>query len=199
MNTMAEYIVDLNSQQLTMLMHVLETEDEPECYSFFEFLKIDVPLAPLYLISDISSKNQDGIHSIEYYDIITFRIFICELFYNAVRMFPEVSEYTITCKTKKVTTKMIFSTKFENLVDDQRQRAMVVIHRYVNGDPEPESFVLNKNHLFYLYVANRCHELKIDIINGLIMLMYGMDDPRPEVTTECKINHEYFKKQLKIK
>ena len=54
--------------------------------------------------------------STEYWRYISFRTMICEMIYQAVNLFPEIEEYTITCTSNSIITTLQLGIYSDNIV-----------------------------------------------------------------------------------
>ena len=110
-----------------------------------------------------------------YYNYISFKQLICELFYRAITSIPNtISEYTIKCENNLGTT-LIKIGIFEELDDDgEKCIAKVVTSTY--------TYCLCKNDVHSIFIANRTNRVDEDVISSLMVLLYGTGD-EPRVTT----------------
>ena len=152
---------------------------------YFEFLKrIKHELSPTSCIGDINMKSIYKVKSFDYYSIISFRIFICELFYRAIHCFPLVSEYVITC-TNNITTSIIHFSQFDDL-DDQNEPCLVKVSTSF------DSFALNKKDILEIFISNRKSNPNYDVINSLVLSM-NMGEINSNVKTSYTINKNMVK------
>ena len=105
---------------------------------YFELLR-KYKLSGIKLVS-YNSGNLN-IKSNRYYNAISFRIYFCELVYNAVMLFPDIYEYTITCKGTYTTSIKI---GFFDELDDNGEPTVAKISSYI-GD-----YALNKQDFFQI-------------------------------------------------
>jgi hypothetical protein len=110
--------------------------------------------------------------------VLTFRTFICELIYQATQMFPDIIEYTITCKNNvgTVILKMGTFTDPDSPVPDHLT--------ITNGDGWCS---LSKVDIIKMYVANRIPTPDHFKTNMMIDLLYSGGD-EPSVKTSYTIN-----------
>jgi hypothetical protein len=152
---------------------------------YFEYLKLlKHELSSQSCIGDINIETIGKIKSIESYLIISFRIFICELFYRAIHCFPLVSEYKIIC-SNEMTVSVIHFKQFDEL-DDQNETCIVKVSTCF------DSFFLNKLDIMEIFTANRKMNPNYDIVNSIVlsMCMGGRD---PDVKTSYIINKNSVK------
>ena len=121
------------------------------------------------------NRETNVIHPSGYYDYISFKQLICELFYRAITSIPNIiSEYTITCKNNLGTT-LIKIGIFDELDDDgEKCVAKIVTPDY--------TYCLCKNDVHSIFIANRTNKPDEDVISSLMVLLYG-NGHEPSVTT----------------
>ena len=143
---------------------------------FFEYLKrMKHELAATSCIGDINMDSVDRIKDIGYYSIVSFRIFICELFHRAIHCFPLVSEYKIIC-TNNVTNSIIHFKQFDEL-DDQNEPCLVKVHTSF------DSFIMNKRNILEVFTANRKINPDYSVINSIVLSMnMGGNDSKVKTT-----------------
>ena len=171
--------------QFTMYKELMKQKFIENPLEYFEFLKrMKHELSPTRCIGDINTASVNKIKSFDYYSIISFRIFICELFYHAVHCFPLVSEYVITC-TNNITKSIIHFNQFNEL-DDQNEPCLVKVTTLF------DSFTLNKRDIMEVFTANRKTNPNYDVINSLVVSM-NMGGNDPNVKTSYIINKHMVK------
>ena len=173
-----------------MMNELMKQKFTEQPLQFFEFLKRygEEASQGIKCVSDINNKTLYNIKHLEYYDIITFRIFICELFFNAIYSFPLVSEYKIIC-TNNITESIIHFKHFDEL-DDQNEPCLIKVTTSFN------SFALNKKDIIEIFLANRTKEPNFDVINSIVLCM-NMGGHDPIVKTEYTINKLFVNKIFK--
>jgi len=122
------------------------------------------------------NSNNLNIKSNKYYNAISFRIYFCELVYNAVMLFPDITEYTIICKGTYTTSLKI--GYFDEL-DDNGEPTVAKISSYI-GD-----YSLNKQDFFQIFRANRDPDIDTDTVNSFVIMMI-MDGNAPIIKTSYK-------------
>ena len=120
-------------------------------------------------------SNFGNIKSNYMYDLVSLRIMICELFYNAVKLFPDISEYTITCKNEITTTDIVIGKL--TCKDEENECS----YCYLGNDIT--TYIMNKEEVFYMYTANRVFEPNYDFINTVIGLIVLNGKYFPKITT----------------
>lgn len=159
-------------------------------YGFFEYLKICKGYKGVQLLSEINTNNLNSIKSNDHYRIITFKTYICELVYNAVNLFPDISSYTIICKNTSFTSTLTF-TLYDELSDDNKQCMAKFEYKDVGV------YYLTLNDIKNFYMHNRYHEIDTRVINHITAIMQ-MDGSVPKITTEY-ITNQSPKLRLKFK
>ena len=97
---------------------------------------------------------------------LVLRTYICELVYNAVRSFPDVSEYTITCNNTNLSKCYIIFGYFENEPDENNEPGLCkIITDY-------GSYMLSKEDIYALYVSNKIIEPDYDMVNSLMISLF---------------------------
>jgi hypothetical protein len=162
--------------------------EEENPYAYFHFLKYTKGNLPRF---DYDLHVTNTIQCRERVEFITFRKFICELIYNAINFFPEICEYTITCKNESGISTLCFAV-FEEMSDDDH----FCLGKFVSTDID--MYLLNLNEIKQLYMNNRNKDTDPFIVETLLMLMC-MGGSIPTVTTSFKINEKEFKGNFKTK
>jgi hypothetical protein len=158
-------------------------------YYFFEYLKTYKKGDGLELLSEISAlQSLNSVKSMSYYQISSFKTFICELIYNAINLFPEISEYTIRCENKLGWSSIQFS-RFEELSDDTHP----CLGKLTTS--EIGSYCLQCSDIKHLYMHNRHKNIDINLINTIISILLMTDD-FPKVTTSFTINKTQLKNKI---
>ena len=160
-------------------------------YAFFEYLKICKGGDWLQLLSEINLGGIKNLKSLDYYEIITFKTFICEIIYNAINLFPDIHEYTIRCENPNGISWLTFCIFDET--DDNKHPCMGKFKSGVTGLVHELSLLEIK----HLYMNNRYSDIDHDVVNMFMVLMYMGGNNIPKVTTSYKINKP--SNQLKFK
>uniref|UniRef100_A0A6C0AYE3 Uncharacterized protein n=1 Tax=viral metagenome TaxID=1070528 RepID=A0A6C0AYE3_9ZZZZ len=175
--------------------------DKLNPFAFFNYLKRTHQDKPC-LLAEINEKNLYLVKHHSYYEILSFKIFICELVYNGINLFPEICEYTITCENEIGTCQFILGN-FEVPAEDGLPCMAVYKNlgkQNIKKEDREEPIVCHfeLQDIKKIYCNNRHSNVGQDEINTLVMLMY-MGGSMPTVSTTSKINKDYFKDKLKIK
>jgi hypothetical protein len=125
------------------------------------------------MCSYIPKCNERCVRGNYYYNLLSFKVCICEIIYNAVRLFPDIQEYTITVKNYETT---VLKIGFFPDLDEEGERCLAIISNSL-GD-----FALTKQNLHDLYVANRTTEQNKETIHALMAMLY-LDGTYPTITT----------------
>ena len=149
---------------------------------FFLFLRTHVDDG---IHNEVIPVDVNVIRSNITYELIAFRTYICELIYNAVQLFPEISEYTIECSNNITNSKLILGT-FTDIDDTDMPCCCKIITTY-------DTFVLNKVALYNIFIANKIHNPDYSVTNGLIMIL-TMSGWIPIVKTSYKMNKSMISK-----
>jgi hypothetical protein len=160
-------------------------------YAFFEYLKICKGGDGLKILSEVNTSGLWNIKGMDYYEIITFKTFMCELIFHAVNAFPDISEYTITCESPNGTTWITLSN-FETPEDDEHP--CMAKFKSIVTDMVHE---LSLKELKYIYMNNRYNNINHDVVNMFMTLMYTGGNNVPKITTSYKMNKPV--NQLKFK
>ena len=175
-----------NKDEKVTLVNVTENP-----YGFFSYLKITKARSAMERISSVDGYR-DTLKPVRYFNLLSFRIYICELVYNAINLFPEISEYTITAKNDHGTSTLKFGL-FQELTDDGHLAMGVFKSNFDN-----ESFYLRLEDIKSLYMANRHTDVDHTTVTTVIVSMY-MCGSLPVVSVDYKHNPEYFKDKISIK
>ena len=174
-----KYVTELLKQRYT---------DDP--LEYFKFLKCHAEDRPDYYICDTSGLTfGNNVKSIDSYEVLSFRTYICELFYRAIRMFPEICEYTI--ETKNNVNKSILIIGVSDELDDQNEKSMCKVVT------DFDTYVLNKFEIYTLYSGNKVNNPDYDTINALVISLQ-MGGEMPKITTSYKINPVFVKNATKF-
>ena len=160
-------------------------------FGYFSYLKITKARSAMERISSVDGYR-DTLKPVRYFNLLSFRIYICELVYNAINLFPEISEYTITAKNENGSSTIKFGL-FHELTDDG-QLAMGLFKSNFGR----ESFYLCLADIKSLYMANRHTEVDHVTVTTVIVSLYMYGNP-PVVSVDYKHNPDYFKDKLNIK
>ena len=165
-------------------------EENPQAY--FHYLKMCKHGNGQHLISECTINDISCIKCQKYYDIFAFKMFVCELIYNAINLFPDIYEYTIKFKNRNGTSYLRFGN-FGELSDD----GFECMGKIVSIDAE-DIYSLSRSDIKSLYCNNRNENVDHDLINTL-MVIVCMGGPIPSITTWFKINKNEMKNKLKFK
>ena len=147
--------------------------DDP--YAFFHYLQTQKQGIGIQLLSEIKIQKGDYIKSSEYYDMITFKTFICEIIFNAINLFPDIHEYTIKFKSKQCENYFRLGF-FEELADD----AHPCMGKILIDNTE---HLLTIRDIKNLYTNNRYRDIDNEVLNAFVTLMYR---PGISITTSFK-------------
>ena len=110
-------------------------------------------------ISNCQETGEDYVlKSNSYYNLITFKILLCEYIYNAINLFPGIKEYTIACKGTHTT---FLKIGYFSELDSENEECIVKI----TNDIGNVVYALNKFEVFSMYKANWCLDKNEQIIN----------------------------------
>ena len=165
-------------------------EENP--HAFFHYLKLCKGGYGQQLLSEIYINTIDSVQCQLYYDIFSFKIFVCELIYNAINLFPGIYEYTIKFKNENGTTYLRFGN-FEELSDD----GFECMGKILSVDSE-DVYSLSRKDITNLYCNNRHPIVDKDLISSLVLIVC-MGGSIPTVSTTFKINKNELKNVLKFK
>lgn len=122
--------------------------------------------------------------SCEYYHLLAFRTMIGELFYQAVNMFPYISEYVIECTNTKGTGVLSLGI-FTEMDDDDELTVCKIRNNHFE-------YHLNKNDVQNLYMSNRSNLHDSQLVDFIINSLYYIGPP-PTVKTSFKSLKSYRK------
>ena len=154
-------------------------------FSFFKYLQMyknQEIISPVNIITNNSIKSND------YYQYLSLKNYIAELIYNGIRLFPDICEYTITCKNNIGITSLVF-TNFNELAADKHP---CMAKLYSN-----KIYPLTCHDIKDLYMFNRYHSTDDNIINKVVLLLLYTDGWDPVITTSYKINPSCIKNAMK--
>lgn len=185
--------LNVDYEQLRELEQIIKYEEQfpAESTHYFEFLKKYKANEDIHIISDISFKSLYNVKANYYYSMISFKTYMCELFYRAINMFPDIIEYTMHVKNDKVSTAFIISSILTDSFDDNGQRALALITN------EFETYILSKYDINNLYTANRTSNNRCEAAVALVMLLWR-DGCEPSVTTSYKLHPKFIKNCKKM-
>ena len=161
-------------------------------YGYFKFLKSKKQGYGTDLLCETNTKNLFTIKSNTYYELFAYKLYLCELVYNGINLFPEVCEYVITCKNDIGTSFIAFGI-YADLGEDGHP----VMAKYINTYLD-EVYCLSLKDISDFYCNNRYHDVEQSMINIIVSLML-MGGKTPTITTSYKINNKHFKNMKFIK
>ena len=170
-------------------------KDNP--FAFFKYLQMCKRGTGYQLLSEINTKNVCHIKELQYYEVMCFKTYICELIYNAINLFPDISEYTIICKNE-IGIAHVNLGLFETIADDGEPCMAKFNFKSFEEEDDEVKYDLELAEIKDLYCNNRHQDVRPDIINTLMVLLY-MGGHLPTVVTSYKINPESLKNRLKFK
>lgn len=142
-------------------------------FDFMEFLK-KINLPPKQLIFFMPTNNNViTFKTNKHYEILSFKIYICELIFNAINLFPDILEYTITIKDYNTSTIVI---GYLDEIDSEGERCVAKIINKLGVYP------LTKQNMHDLYIANRSKIVEEENIHTLLALMF-LDSVNPRIST----------------
>ena len=155
-----------NRKKIRTIIGILKQKYILNPEEYFMFLRTYKPQKNgMFIIADsISSlpKNSTSRGS----TFLVLRTYICEMVYNAIRSFPDVSEYTIIFNNTNLSKCYIVFGYFENELDENNEPGLCkIITDY-------SSFMLSKEDIYSLYVSNKVVEPDYDIINSLMISLF---------------------------
>jgi len=159
-------------------------------YAYFHYLKLCKGGGSTQLVAEITPSNGHIIRSNEYYDTISFKTFICEMIYNGINLFPEISKYTISCKNEQGECQLIFAD-----FSEQHENNSSVMSKFVGID---WGYNLELSDIKHLYCHNRHENVDLDTVNVMVALMM-MGGTIPRVSTKIEVNKDFYKTQTKFK
>lgn len=180
----------INSVKGTEDVTLVDLRENP--FGFFIYLKICKSKSDMEKVSTVHGYRPT-IKPVRYYNLLSFRIYLCELVYNAINMFPEICEYTITARNENGTSTLRFGY-FNNLVEGSNEPSMGIFKSSFHN----ECFYLRLQDIKSMYMANRHREIDQMSITAVVVSMY-MCGTKPNISVEYKHNPEHFKGILKIK
>jgi len=86
-------------------------------YAYFNYLQTCKGGDYIHLLSEVTIGEKESVKENKYYNALSFKIFICEIIYNAINLFPEIEEYTISCSNENGTSHLKLGI-FGELSDD---------------------------------------------------------------------------------
>jgi hypothetical protein len=159
-------------------------------YAFFDYLKLCKGGGSTQLVAEITPHDRELIRSNEYYDTLSFKTFICELVYNAINLFPQISKYTISCKNEQGECQLIFAD-----FSEQHENNSSVMSKFVGID---WGYSLELSDIKHLYSHNRHENVDLDTVNVMVALMC-MGGTIPRVSTFYEVNKDFYRSELKFK
>jgi hypothetical protein len=160
-------------------------------YAYFHYLKVCRADNTMGLVAEIAPDTQHIIRNQDYYDIMNFKTYLCELIYNGINLFPSISKYTITCRNEMGESTMVFGF-FNTECRDDNELCMA---KFFGKDV---AFNLSRKDIKDLYCNNRYEYIDADNINAFIVLLF-MGGGVPKVSTRFEIDQSQIKKQLTFK
>jgi hypothetical protein len=169
-------------------------------FGFFHFLKITRGKSDMERISSVNGYRPT-LKPVRYFNLQSFRIYLCELVYNAVNLFPEICEYTITSTNENGTSTLKLGY-FENtgvnkfFADDTggEQFCMGIF----KSNFDNERFYMRLSDIKAMYMANRHQDVDHMSVTAVIVSMF-MCGSLPNITVSYKDNPDYYKGLLKFK
>jgi len=163
-------------------------------FGYFYYLKLckygnSVQIIPQMILSEFGTIKPK-----QYYDILSAKVYICELIFNGINMFPEISEYTITFKNENGICHIVLGL-FEEYADKGSGNPCMA--KCVSSEFE-DIYCLELSDIQNLYCYNRYREADDSIIDT-IMVLVCMGGSIPTISTSFKNNKEFFKKVIKFK
>jgi hypothetical protein len=141
-------------------------------FDFMEFLK-KIHLPPKQLIFFMPTTEVITFKTNKHYEILSFKIYICELIFNAINLFPDILEYTIVIKDRNTSTMVI---GYLDEIDSEGERCLAKITNKLGEYP------LTKQNIHDLYIANRSKVVEEENIHTLLALMF-LDSEYPRIST----------------
>ena len=164
-------------------------------FAYFNYLKICKSKGDGFeCLSDVNFELIHNLKIKKYYDIISFKTYICELIYNAINLFPEIDSYTITCKSEDIISVLTFGF-FDEIAEDGHKCML----KFKNNEASHD-YLFNLKEIQQLYCNNRYNDDNNpdSIVNTLLAFLL-MTGSVPTVTTEYTISKKELNKKLKIK
>ena len=173
-------------EMVNLIMETLKNNP----YTFFEYLKMyKENNGKEERLPNINDKDINFLHSKKYYNSLAFKIYICELVYNAINLFPDISEYTIKCQNENGINYLTLGLfKINNYPYMGKFKASFY----------DEWVYLRLQDIKAFYISNRFPGGIHAGANAVIVSMF-MGESFPKITTSYKINPDYLKKTLKFK
>jgi hypothetical protein len=165
----------------------MDSEFYKEMYSlgsidFFNFLRriiTETTNTDMYRVMYVPGL----VRQIHHYEMISFRTEICEYIFNGIKMFPDIDEYTISCRNEEPGEKKLVISYKSELEDDS---ISVII-------TPNDKYALNKADIYELFIFNKIVSGNHIKVNALVMLLYGTGRRVPKISTSFKINKERAK------
>ena len=129
----------------------------------------------------------------EYYNFLSFKSFVCGLIYNAVNMFPAVSEYEIEFKNNSGTSCLLFKN-FEEIGEDHKPCLCKLFS--LSSYEENQVYSLTLCDIKQLYCNNHFAHVDNDTVNTLIVILH-MHGWEPTIKTSFVSNPKYIKTATK--
>ena len=130
---------------------------------YFELLK-KYKTSEVKLVNFYPTNRNSTFVTFKIYDILSFKIMLCEIIYNAINLFPDIYEYTISCIGTHQST---ITIGFLNDLDDNGEPAIMKIKNH-HG-----THIINKEEVFQLYRYNRDPDIEMTNTISLIMRLGG--------------------------
>ena len=169
---------------------VPEFVPEENPFGFFNYLKLCKGSYGFHLLSEVNTNILYHIKPMEYYEVMTFKTYICEIVFNAINLFPDITEYTINCTNENGISIMKLG-RFDDLSDD----GLNCMAKFICVDMDME-YLLTHNDVKQLYMNNRHENVQPDVVNTLVALMYR-GGHLPLLKTSYVINKENLKNKKK--
>lgn len=159
-------------------------------FGFFHFLKITKGKSDMERISSVDGYRPT-LKPARYFNLQSFRIYLCELVYNAVNLFPEICEYTITSTNENGTSTLKLGY-FEGTGSDELCMGVF------KSNFDNEQFYMRLSDIKAMYMANRHKDVDHMSVTAVVVSMF-MCGSLPNITVSYKHNPEYYKGLLKFK
>jgi hypothetical protein len=159
-------------------------------YAFFVYLKTCKSRDTIQLLAEVCPIKPGHVRSMEYYNIMSFKTFVCEIVFNAINLFPEIRKYTIIFENELGKSYLIFGL-FQELSDDG--------HPSMGKFFGPDAYInLTLNDIKELYCNNRHDNINSNVIDTLVAFT-TMGGSAPRVSTSFEMNEGIIKHKLKFK
>ena len=131
-----------------------------------------------FVFEDMDELRNVQKNMIKINDYKSFRIFICELIYQALQNIPEIiTEYTIICTNSKSTNTIVIG-----VLDDIDNDGEISVAKLITSS---NVLVFNKEHVNTFYIANRSRFYDKQIVESVVKRLFDYGT-QPVIKTSYK-------------